>query len=45
MPPGALLGGLIAGIDLRLPFLLAGGMSLLAALAGYRFVKNISQQI
>ena len=44
MPPGALLGGMIASIDLRLPFLLAGGMSLLAALAGYRFVKNISQQ-
>ena len=42
MPPGALLGGLIAGIDLRLPFLLAGGFSLIAAIVGYRFVKQLS---
>lgn len=42
MPPGALLGGLIAGIDLRLPFLLAGGLSLIAAIVGYRFVKGLS---
>lgn len=44
MPPGALLGGLIAGIDLRLPFLLAGGLSLVAAIVGYRFVKNLTTQ-
>lgn len=44
MPPGALLGGLIAGIDLRLPFLLAGGLSLVAAIVGYRFVRNLSTQ-
>ena len=42
MPPGALLGGLIAGIDLRLPFLLAGGFSLIVAIVGYRFVKQLS---
>ncbi len=44
MPPGALLGGLIAGVDLRLPFLLAGGLSLIAAIFGYRFVRNLSTQ-
>jgi MFS family permease len=43
MPPGALLGGLIAGIDLRLPFLLAGGLSLAAAIIGYGFVRNLSR--
>jgi hypothetical protein len=43
MPIGALLGGLIATVDLRLPFVLAGGISFLVAATGYRFVKRLSE--
>jgi len=42
MPIGSLLGGLVASIDLRLPFLLGGAISLLVALAGYRFIRGLS---
>ena len=42
MPIGALIGGLIASVDLRLPFLLAGGISFIVASLGYRFVKRLS---
>jgi MFS family permease len=42
MPIGSLLGGLVASIDLRLPFLVGGAISLVVALAGYRFVRGLS---
>jgi MFS family permease len=43
MPIGALLGGFIATFGLRLPFLIAGGMSFVVAVFGYRFVKRLSE--
>lgn len=43
MPIGSLLGGFIATFGLRLPFLIAGGLSFIVALFGYRFVKRLSE--
>jgi purine-cytosine permease-like protein len=43
MPVGALLGGFIATFGLRLPFLIAGGLSFVVAIFGYRFVKRLSE--
>jgi MFS family permease len=43
MPIGSLVGGLIAIIDLRLPFFIGGGLSFLVALLGYKFVKGLSK--
>lgn len=43
MPLGALLGGFIATFGLRLPFLIAGGVSFVVAAFGYRFVKRLSE--
>lgn len=43
MPIGALLGGFIATFGLRLPFLIAGGLSFVVAVFGYRFVKRLSE--
>lgn len=41
MPLGALLGGLLGRLDLRAPFLLAGGAATLIALASYRFLSRL----
>lgn len=41
MPLGALLGGLLGRLDLRAPFLIAGGAATLIALASYRFVARL----
>ena len=41
MPIGALMGGLLASIDLRLPFVVGGVSALLAALVGARFLINL----
>lgn len=43
MPIGALLGGFIATFGLRLPFFIAGGLSFVVAVIGYRFVKRLSE--
>lgn len=43
MPIGSLVGGLIATVDLRLPFFIAGGLSFLVALIGFRFVRGLSR--
>jgi hypothetical protein len=43
MPIGSLVGGLIATVDLRLPFFIAGGLSFLVALFGYKFVRGLSK--
>jgi len=41
MPLGALLGGLLGRIDLRAPFLIAGGVAMLVALASLRFLSRL----
>lgn len=41
MPVGAVLGGLLAGIDLRLPFLVGGVLALVTALVGARFLMRL----
>ena len=43
MPIGSLVGGLIAIIDLRLPFFIGGSLSFLVALLGYKFVRGLSK--
>ena len=42
MPIGSLVGGLIASIDLRLPFLVGGTIATAVALISFRFIKNLS---
>jgi MFS family permease len=41
MPVGALLGGVLASIDLRLPFIAGGIACSVLALWGFRFVVNL----
>lgn len=41
MPIGAVLGGLLASIDLRLPFVVGGVSAFVAALVGARFLINL----
>lgn len=41
MPLGALIGGLVARVDLALPFLVFGGLELLVALVFFRFVMTL----
>ena len=41
MPIGALLGGVLASIDLRLPFIAGGIATSLIAIAGFRFIVNL----
>jgi MFS family permease len=43
MPIGSAVGGLLALIDLRAPFLIAGGVCALAALIGIPFVRSLSK--
>jgi hypothetical protein len=43
MPIGSLLGGFIAQFGLRMPYLLAGGVALLIALANFRFIISLSR--
>ncbi|NBU23633.1 MAG: MFS transporter [Actinobacteria bacterium] len=45
MPLGALLGGAIAAIDLRMPFFLGGGICLLISIIGFRFIVNLRERI
>ena len=41
MPLGSLLGGLLGRIDLRAPFLVAGGLATLVALVSFRFLAGL----
>jgi MFS family permease len=43
MPIGSAVGGLLALIDLRAPFLIAGGICALAALIGIPFVRSLGK--
>ena len=42
MPIGSLVGGLIASVDLRLPYLVGGLIATTMALVYFRFLKNLS---
>lgn len=42
MPIGSLIGGLIASVDLRLPYLVGGLIATTMALVYFRFLKNLS---
>jgi len=41
MPLGSLIGGLIARIDLTLPFIIGGGLDLIASLLFFRFLMTL----
>jgi MFS family permease len=41
MPIGAFIGGLVAKIDLRLPFLVGGAFSLLVAFLAFRMIRQL----
>jgi hypothetical protein len=41
MPLGSLLGGVIAKIDLRLPYIAAGLVSVVVATTSFAFIKRI----
>lgn len=43
MPLGSLLGGLVASIDLRLPFIAGGLACTLLAIWGFRFIINLEK--
>jgi MFS family permease len=45
MPIGSLLGGLIATIDLRMPFFVGGTFCLVLALIGFRFIVSLKTLI
>jgi MFS family permease len=45
MPIGSLLGGLIATIDLRMPFFVGGAICFALALIGFRFIVSLKQLI
>ncbi len=45
MPVGSLLGGLIATIDLRMPFFVGGTFCLVLALIGFRFIVSLKSLI
>ena len=45
MPIGSLLGGLIATIDLRMPFFVGGAICFILALVGFRFIVSLKQLI
>jgi hypothetical protein len=42
MPIGALIGGLIARLDLRAPMLVGGAFSLLIALVAFRMIRQLA---
>jgi MFS family permease len=41
MPLGSVLGGLVASVDLALPFVIGGGGALLVALVSFRFLNRL----
>jgi hypothetical protein len=41
MPLGALLGGLVGRIDLTLPFLVFGGVGVVASILFFRFLASL----
>ncbi|MEP6482281.1 MAG: hypothetical protein ABJA94_09770, partial [Rhodoglobus sp.] len=41
MPIGSLIGGLIARVDLALPFIIGGGLDALASIIFFRFVMTL----
>ena len=41
MPVGSIIGGLIGRIDLILPFIIGGGLSALAGIVWFRFLKSL----
>jgi Na+/melibiose symporter-like transporter len=41
MPLGSLIGGLLARIDLTMPLLVAGGLTVVVAVVGYRFLHGL----
>lgn len=41
MPIGSLLGGVVASIDLRLPFIAGGIACTVLAILGFKFVVNL----
>ncbi|MBE7701566.1 MFS transporter [Oerskovia sp. Sa1BUA8] len=41
MPLGSLLGGLLARIDLTTPLIVAGGLTVVVSLVGYRFLHGL----
>jgi len=41
MPIGSLLGGLLARVDITLPFLVSGGLATLAGLVFFRFLARL----
>ncbi len=45
MPIGALLGGALASIDLRLPFIAAGLVCVVLAAWGFRFIVNLESTL
>ncbi|MEY4994922.1 MAG: hypothetical protein RLZ65_771 [Actinomycetota bacterium] len=45
MPIGSLLGGLIATIDLRMPFFVGGAICFAIALVGFRFIVSLKNLI
>ena len=45
LPFGSLLGGVIAGLDLRLPFIVGGLFCLLISALGYRFIVGLGDML
>jgi hypothetical protein len=43
MPVGSIIGGLIGRIDLVLPFIIGGGLSALAGIIWFRFLKSLPE--
>jgi MFS family permease len=41
MPIGAYLGGLVAKIDLRTPYLIGGALALIVALVSFSFIRQL----
>lgn len=44
MPIGAVIGGAIAKIDLRLPYYVGGGMALLVAIYFFKFIRQLGDE-
>jgi MFS family permease len=44
MPIGAMMGGALAKIDLRTPYLVGGAISVAIAIFSYRFIKDLGDE-
>jgi hypothetical protein len=45
MPIGSLLGGLVASVDLRLPFIAGGIACSVLAISGFKFIVNLENSL